>query len=188
MAVDRTRARSSVTVDGPERLSHRAMYRAVGLTDDDFKRPIIGVANAAAEVTPCNVHLDLLAVKGKEGIREAGAVPIEFRTITVSDAIAMGHEGMKGSLISREIIADSVEVVCFAERFDALLAIGACDKNVPGMLMAACRLDIPTVILYGGCRARPPSRRWPRAGPAPPWKAARPWWPCSGPGSPLGRS
>lgn len=142
--------RSKESIEGPERTPHRAMYRAVGLTDHDFELPIIGVANAAAEVTPCNVHLDVLAERGKEGIRKAGGVPIEFRTITVSDAIAMGHEGMKGSLISREVIADSVEVVCFSERFDALLAIGACDKNVPGMLMAAARLNIPSIIVYGG--------------------------------------
>jgi dihydroxy-acid dehydratase len=144
------RERSSQSVDGPERTPSRAMYRAVGLGDEDFARPIVGVVNASAEVTPCNVHLDPLAVRAKAGVREAGATPIEFRTITVSDAIAMGHEGMKGSLISREIIADSVEVVCFAERFDALVAVGACDKNVPGMLMAAARLNIPTVVVYGG--------------------------------------
>ncbi len=144
------RERSSLSVDGPERTPNRAMYRAVGLTDEDFRRPIVGVVNAAAEVTPCNVHLDPLAVRAKEGVRQAGGAPIEFRTITVSDAIAMGHEGMKGSLISREVIADSVELVCFAERFDGLVAVGACDKNVPGMLMAAARLNIPTVIVYGG--------------------------------------
>jgi dihydroxy-acid dehydratase len=144
------RPRSAQTVDGPERTPHRAMYRAVGLGDEDFRRPLVGVANAAAEVTPCNVHLDLLASKAKEGVRSAGAVPIEFRTITVSDAIAMGHEGMKGSLISREIIADSVEVVAFAERFDALVAVGACDKNLPGMLMAIARMNVPAVLVYGG--------------------------------------
>jgi len=144
------RARSAVSVDGPERTPNRAMYRAVGLTDEDFSRPIVGVANAGAEVTPCNLHLDALAARVKTGVREGGAVAIEFRTITVSDAIAMGHEGMKGSLISREVIADSVEVVCFAERFDALVTVGACDKNLPGMLMASARLNIPTVLVYGG--------------------------------------
>ena len=144
------RARSRLSVDGPERTPNRAMYRAVGLSDEDFSRPIVGVVNAASEVTPCNVHLDPLAVRAKEGVRQAGGAPIEFRTITVSDAIAMGHEGMKGSLISREVIADSVEVVCFAERFDALVAVGACDKNLPGMLMASARLNIPTVVVYGG--------------------------------------
>ncbi|MCL6596519.1 MAG: dihydroxy-acid dehydratase [Firmicutes bacterium] len=150
MAEPTWRERSRQSVDGPERTPHRAMYRAVGLGDEDFRRPIVGVANAAAEVTPCNVHLDALAAAAKHGVREGGATPIEFRTITVSDAIAMGHEGMKGSLISREIIADSVEVVTFAERFDALVAVGGCDKNLPGMLMAAARLNVPTVVVYGG--------------------------------------
>ncbi len=144
------RERSSLSVDGPERTPNRAMYRAVGLTDEDFARPLVGVVNAAAEVTPCNVHLDPLALRAKEGVRQAGGTPVEFRTITVSDAIAMGHEGMKGSLISREVIADSVEIVAFAERFDALVAVGACDKNLPGMLMASARLNVPTVIVYGG--------------------------------------
>lgn len=144
------RPQSAQSVDGPERTPHRSMYRAVGLTDEDFHRPFIGVANAAAEVTPCNVHLDLLAQEAKAGVREAGGVPIEFRTITVSDAISMGHEGMKGSLISREIIADSVEIVTFAERFDALVTVGACDKNLPGMLMAIARLNVPAVVVYGG--------------------------------------
>ena len=150
MGEETWRARSALSVDGPERTPNRAMYRAVGLGDEDFTRPIVGVVNAASEVTPCNVHLDPLAVRAKEGVRAGGGTPIEFRTITVSDAIAMGHEGMKGSLISREVIADSVEVVCFAERFDGLVAVGACDKNLPGMLMAAARLNIPTVIVYGG--------------------------------------
>jgi dihydroxy-acid dehydratase len=144
------RGRSAVSVDGPERTPNRAMYRALGLTDEDFSRPLVGIANAGAEVTPCNLRLDALAVRAKEGVREGGGVPVEFRTITVSDAIAMGHEGMKGSLISREVIADSIEVVAFAERFDALIAIGGCDKNLPGMLMATARLNIPTLLVYGG--------------------------------------
>lgn len=147
---DPRRARSRVTVDGPERAPHRSMYRAMGLTDKDFQQPFVGVANLATEVTPCNFHLDQVAREVKNGIREAGGTPIEFPAITVSDAIAMGHQGMKGSLISREIIADSIEVVTFAEGFDALAAVGGCDKNLPGIMMAAVRLNIPTVVLYGG--------------------------------------
>ncbi len=147
---DPRRSRSRVTVDGPERAPHRSMYRAMGLTDEDFRQPFVGVANLATEVTPCNFHLDLVAREVKSGVREAGGTPIEFPAITVSDAIAMGHQGMKGSLISREIIADSIEVVTFSEGFDALVAIGGCDKNLPGILMASVRLNIPTVVLYGG--------------------------------------
>lgn len=144
------RERSRVTVDGPERAPHRSMYRAMGLTDQDFRQPFVGVANLATEVTPCNFHLDQVAREVKTGIRESGGTPIEFPAITVSDAIAMGHQGMKGSLISREIIADSIEVVAFAEGFDALACVGGCDKNLPGILMASARLNIPTVVLYGG--------------------------------------
>lgn len=141
---------SAKTVEGPERAPHRAMYRAMGFTDQDFKKPFIGVANLASEVTPCNFNLDTTTQYVKRGIEEAGGKPIEFRSITVSDAIAMGHQGMKGSLISREIIADSIETVVFSEQFDALVGVGGCDKNLPGILMAAARLNVPTVILYGG--------------------------------------
>ncbi len=144
---DPRRARSRVTVEGPERAPHRSMYRAMGLSDKDFQQPFVGVANLATEVTPCNFHLDQVTREVKAGIREAGGTPIEFPTITVSDAIAMGHQGMKGSLISREIIADSIEIVAFAEGFDALAAVGGCDKNLPGILMAAARLNIATVAL-----------------------------------------
>lgn len=147
---DSRRRRSRVTVDGPERAPHRSMYRAMGFTDRDFRQPFVGVANLATEVTPCNFHLDGVSQEVKNGVREAGGTPIEFPAITVSDAIAMGHQGMKGSLISREIIADSIEVVAFSEGFDALAAVGGCDKNLPGILMAAARLNIPTVVLYGG--------------------------------------
>lgn len=142
--------RSAKTVTGPERAPHRSMYRAMGFSDEDFSKPFVAVANAAAEVTPCNIGLDLVTQHVKAGITSAGGKPIEFRTISVSDAIAMGHEGMKGSLISREVIADSIELVAFAEQLDALVAVGGCDKNVPGMLMAAARLNIPSVIVYGG--------------------------------------
>jgi len=116
---------SAKTVMGPERAPNRSMYRAMGFSDQDFEKPFIAVANAASEVTPCNVQLDLVTQRVKAGIESAGGKPIEFRTITVSDGIAMGHEGMKGSLISREVIADSIELVCFSEQLDALVAVGA---------------------------------------------------------------
>jgi dihydroxy-acid dehydratase len=126
------------------------MLRAVGFTDEDFDRPQVGVASSWNEVTPCNIHLDRLAVASKDGVRLAGAVPMTFNTITVSDAIAMGHEGMRASLVSREVIADSVELVMHAERLDGLVAIAGCDKSLPGMLMACARLDLPSVFVYGG--------------------------------------
>src|ERR671936_2414568 len=117
------------------------MLRAVGFSDQDFARPQVGVASSWNEVTPCNVHLNRLAAAAKEGVREGGAVPIEFTTIAVSDGIAMGHEGMRASLVSREVIADSVELVMHAERLDAMVTIAGCDKSLPGMVMAAARLD-----------------------------------------------
>ena len=142
--------RSREITDGPERAPARAMLRAMGLTDDDLSKPFIGVANLSSDVTPCNVHLDALAAKAKEGVKAAGGTPFEFGTITVSDGIAMGHEGMKASLVSREVIADSIELVAFAERFDGLVTLGGCDKNMPGTLMAIARLNLPAVFLYGG--------------------------------------
>jgi dihydroxy-acid dehydratase len=126
------------------------MLRAVGLTEEDFGKPQVGVASSWNEVTPCNYHLGKLAALAKEGVRAGGAVPLEFTTIAVSDGIAMGHEGMKASLISRDTIADSVELVMHAERMDALVGIAGCDKSEPGMLMAMARLDLPSVFLYGG--------------------------------------
>ena len=142
--------RSWAVSEGPESAPHRSMFRAMGMTDDDISRPMIGVASSWNEVTPCNIHLHELATAVKEGIRSALGTPIEFCTIAVSDAISMGHEGMKGSLVSREIIADSVELVTFAERFDGLVAIAGCDKSLPGMLMGLARLNLPSVFLYGG--------------------------------------
>ncbi|MGZ4128325.1 MAG: dihydroxy-acid dehydratase domain-containing protein, partial [Actinomycetota bacterium] len=142
--------RSRDVTEGPERAPARAMLRAVGFTEDDFNKPQIGVASSWNEVTPCNVHLNRLAAAAKEGVRAAGAVPVEYTTIAVSDGIAMGHEGMRASLVSREVIADSVELVAHAERFDALVTIAGCDKSLPGMVMGACRLNIPSVFLYGG--------------------------------------
>ena len=144
------RLRSREVTDGPERAPARAMLRAVGFSEDDFGRPQVGVASSWNEVTPCNYHLDKLAALAKEGVRQGNAVPLEFTTIAVSDAIAMGHEGMKASLVSRDVIADSVELVMHAERMDALVGIAGCDKSEPGMLMAMARLDVPSVFLYGG--------------------------------------
>jgi dihydroxy-acid dehydratase len=144
------RPRSTEVTVGRDRAPARSMLRAVGFTDDDFERPQVGVASSWNEVTPCNIHLDKLAVAAKDGVRLAGAVPLTFTTITVSDAIAMGHEGMRASLVSREVIADSVELVMHAERLDGLVAIAGCDKSLPGMLMACARLDLPAVFVYGG--------------------------------------
>ena len=126
------------------------MLRAIGMTDADFGKAQVGVASSWNEVTPCNMPLDRLAKRAKVGVRDAGGFPIEFVTIAVSDGISMGHEGMRGSLVSREIITDSVECVMHAERFDALVAFAGCDKSLPGMLMAAARINLPSVFLYGG--------------------------------------
>jgi dihydroxy-acid dehydratase len=134
----------------PEAAASRAMLRAVGLGDDDFAKPQVGVVSAGNEVTPCNTSGPRLAERAKAGVAEAGGVGLTFATIAVSDGISMGTEGMRASLVSREIIADSVELVMHAERFDALVTIAGCDKSLPGMLMAAARLDLPAVFLYGG--------------------------------------
>lgn len=142
--------RSYEVTDGPQRAPARAMLRAIGMTDDDWVKAQVGVCSSWNEVTPCNMPLDRLAKRSKEGVRNAGAYPIEFVTIAVSDGISMGHEGMRASLVSREVIADSVETVMHAERFDALITFAGCDKSLPGMLMAAARLDLPSVFLYGG--------------------------------------
>ncbi len=142
--------RSFEVTDGFERAPARAMLRAIGMTDDDWGKAQVGVASSWNEVTPCNMPLDRLAKQAKEGVRAAGGYPIEFVTISVSDGISMGHEGMRASLVSREVIADSVETVMHAERFDALVSLAGCDKSLPGMLMAAARLDLPSVFMYGG--------------------------------------
>lgn len=142
--------RSFEVTDGIERAPARAMLRAVGMTDDDWTKPQVGVASSWNEVTPCNLPLDRLAKSAKDGVRDAGGFPLEFVTIAVSDGISMGHEGMRASLVSREIIADSVELMMHAERLDGLVALAGCDKSLPGMLMAAARLDLPAVFLYGG--------------------------------------
>ena len=142
--------RSRDVTDGMERAPARAMLRAVGMTDDDWDKPQVAVASSWNEVTPCNLPLDRLATRAKEGVRDAGGFPLEFVTIAVSDGISMGHEGMRGSLVSREIITDSVECVMHSERFDAMVTLAGCDKSLPGMLMAAARLNLPSVFLYGG--------------------------------------
>ena len=142
--------RSKEITEGPERAPARAMLRAVGLDDDALGRPFVGVANLASDVTPCNFHLGRLAKRVKEGIVAGQGTPFEFGTITVSDGISMGTEGMKASLVSREVIADSIELVSLAEWFDALVTVAGCDKNMPGCLMAMARLNIPSVFVYGG--------------------------------------
>jgi dihydroxy-acid dehydratase len=147
---DPRKPRSFEVTDGFERAPARAMLRAVGMTDADWGKPQVGVASSWNEVTPCNLSLDRLAQRAKDGVRAAGGFPLEFVTIAVSDGISMGHEGMRASLVSREVIADSVETMVHAERFDALVTFAGCDKSLPGMLMAAARLDVPSVFLYGG--------------------------------------
>jgi dihydroxy-acid dehydratase len=142
--------RSYEVTDGIERAPARAMLRAVGMTDGDWGKAQVGVASSWNEVTPCNMPLDRLAKRAKDGVRDAGGFPLEFVTIAVSDGISMGHEGMRGSLVSREIICDSVECVMHSERLDALVTFAGCDKSLPGMLMAAARLNLPSVFLYGG--------------------------------------
>lgn len=142
--------RSQDVTEGPAKAGARAMLRAVGLTDEDFAKPQVGVVSAGNEVTPCNLTGPELSEHAKKGVAGSGGVGLVFSTIAVSDGISMGHEGMRASLVSREVIADSVELVMHAERFDALVSIAGCDKSLPGMLMSAARLDLPAVFLYGG--------------------------------------
>ncbi|MBM3942110.1 MAG: dihydroxy-acid dehydratase [SAR202 cluster bacterium] len=142
--------RSKEITEGPERAPARAMLLAMGLTPEDLDKPFVAVANLASDVTPCNVHLDRIARAVKEGVRQASGTPFQFGTITVSDGISMGTEGMKASLVSREVIADSIETVCFGERMDGVVTVGACDKNMPGCMMAIARLNIPAIFVYGG--------------------------------------
>jgi dihydroxy-acid dehydratase len=141
---------SIVVTEGSSRAPARAMLRAVGFTLEDLHKPIIGIANTWTEIGPCNFHLRQIAEAVKQGVREAGGTPMEFNTVTISDGITMGTEGMKASLISREVIADSVELVTRGNQFDGLVAIAGCDKNMPGTVMALARLDIPGLMLYGG--------------------------------------
>ena len=142
--------RSNIITDGRERAGARAMLKAIGFTDEDLKRPIIGVANTWTETMPCNYHLRRLAVKVKEGIRAAGGTPMEFNTIANCEGVTMGTEGMTASLISREVIADSIELVSRGHMFDAVIALVGCDKTMPGAAIALIRLNVPGIILYGG--------------------------------------
>lgn len=144
------RPRSVDVTQGPARAGARAMLRAVGMTDADFEKPQIGVASSWNELTPCNLVLSKLAQASKDGVREHGGFPLEFTTISVSDAISMGHDGMRASLVSREVITDSVETVMIGERLDGMVTFAGCDKSLPGMIMAAARLDLASVFLYGG--------------------------------------
>ncbi len=150
MVLNSLKQHSRTVTEGVERAPHRAFLRAMGLDDEDLQRPFVGVASSWNEATPCNLALDRQADAAKRGVSEAGGTPREFVTIAVSDGIAMGHEGMKASLVSREVIADSVELMVRAHCYDALVALAGCDKSLPGMLMAMARLNLPSVFLYGG--------------------------------------
>ncbi len=150
---DGTRAlntRSRTLVEGDDRAGARAMFKAIGLTDDDLAKPLIGIANTWTEIGPCNFHLRRLSAKVKEGIRAAGGTPLEFNTVSISDGITMGTEGMKASLISRELIADDIELVVRANMLDGVVALSSCDKTIPGTMIALIRLDLPSLMLYGG--------------------------------------
>ena len=144
------RSRSRVQLDGPDRAPARAYLKGIGFGDDALSRPIVGIANTWTEVMPCNFHLRRLAEKVKDGVRAAGGTPMEFNTVAVSDGITMGTEGMRASLVSREVIADSIELVARGHLFDAVIAISGCDKTIPGCVMALARLDLPSLMLYGG--------------------------------------
>src|SRR5438874_6277215 len=147
---DDPRHQSRKLTEGPDRAPARAMLKAIGFTSDDLQRPLVAVATTWTETMPCNFHLRGLAERVKDGVRAAGATPMEFNTIAISDGITMGTEGMKTSLISREVIADSVELVARAYFFDGVVALSGCDKTIPGCVMALARLDVPSVMLYGG--------------------------------------
>src|SRR5215210_8668037 len=142
--------RSSAITEGVQRAPNRAMLRAVGFRDGDFGKPIIGIASAHSTITPCNAGLDILAQRAEASIGAAGGMPQLFGTITVSDGISMGTEGMKYSLVSREVIADSIETACGAESMDGVVAVGGCDKNMPGAMIAIARMNIPAIFVYGG--------------------------------------
>ncbi len=144
------RARSRAILDGPDRAAARAYLYGIGFDDEDLRKPIVGIANTWTETMPCNFHLRRLAERVKEGVRAAGGTPMEFNTVAISDGITMGTEGMKASLVSRELIADSIELVARGHMFDAVVALSGCDKTIPGCVMALARLDVPAVMLYGG--------------------------------------
>ena len=144
---NKMKPRSGLVTDGMERAPARGMLRAVGMKDEDFAKPQIGIASSWNEITPCNLSLDRLAKASKKGVIEAGGFPMQFGTISVSDGISMGHEGMHFSLVSREVIADSVETVMQAERLDGMVTFAGCDKSLPGMMMAAARMDVASVLV-----------------------------------------
>jgi dihydroxy-acid dehydratase len=146
----RAALRSRTLLEGTDRAAARAMFKAIGLTDDDLAKPLIGIANTWIEIGPCNFHLRRLAAKVKEGVRRAGGTPLEFNTVSISDGITMGTEGMKASLISREVIADSIELVARGNFFDGLITLAACDKTMPGTIMSLIRMDVPGIMIYGG--------------------------------------
>ena len=141
---------SHIITDGRDRAGARAMLKAIGFTDEDLAKPIVGIANTWIETMPCNYHLRELAAKVKAGVRAAGGTPMEFNTIAISDGVTMGTEGMKASLVSREVVADSIELVGRGHMFDAMVALVGCDKTIPGGAMALIRLNVPSVLLYGG--------------------------------------
>src|SRR5436853_3530136 len=147
---DKSKLPSRHVTEGPERAPHRSYYYAMGLSEEEIHRPIVGVVSCWNEAAPCNIALMRQAQSAKRGVKEAGGTPREFCTITVTDGIAMGHEGMKSSLVSREVIADSVELTMRGHCYDALIGIAGCDKSLPGMMMAMLRLNVPSVFLYGG--------------------------------------
>src|SRR5467141_2486866 len=142
--------RSRGITEGRDRAGARSMFKAIGFSDDDLKKPLIGVANTWIETMPCNFHLRRLSAKVKEGIRAAGGTPMEFNTIAISDGETMGTEGMRASLVSREVIADSIELVCRGQLFDAVVCVVGCDKTIPAAAMALARMDLPGLVLYGG--------------------------------------
>src|SRR5688572_23934081 len=141
---------SRKSIEGPARAPHRAMYKAMGLTIEDLNRPLIGVSSTCNEATPCNVHLGRLAQYVKKGVKDSKCTPREFTTIAVSDGIAMGHEGMKASLVSREVIADSIEIMMRAHQYDGIVGVSGCDKSLPGTLIGMARLNLPSIFVYGG--------------------------------------
>src|SRR5688572_929088 len=147
---DKSRLVSRYVTVGAKSAPHRAMLRAMGLGDEDIAKPLVGVATCWNEAAPCNIKLAEQAQSVKKGVKEAGATPREFTTITVTDGIAMGHEGMRSSLASREVIADSVELTMRGHCYDALVGLAGCDKSLPGMMMAMCRLNVPSIFIYGG--------------------------------------
>src|SRR5665213_179267 len=147
---DKSKLPSRHVTEGPTRAPHRSYYYAMGLTEEEIHQPFVGVASCWNEAAPCNIALMRQAQSAKKGVKEAGGTPREFCTITVTDGIAMGHQGMKASLVSREVIADSVELMMRAHCYDALVGIAGCDKSLPGMLMVMARLNVPSVFLYGG--------------------------------------